>query len=596
MKKKRNFIGFVVVIALVCQVLFLDLGFAEGPAKGQPLFLEKIYPNGITWTPQIKNEGVVMTVSGVRGIVFHTEFGAGVVPSMNLLDEMGYPLADGRYSYELRANPIIDARVRKMLDNARDSEGRSMLMADLKEAGMLPSEALVQSGYFRVLNGKILVPSGSEETATLNRGISMSGTVQPLDQVINDDLIVTSSICVGFGCADGEVFGFDTLRLKENNTRLTFMDDSLDPFPRADWRIRANESSSGGADIFSIDYMGLDYTNGSETSPDMRTPFSIVAGAPNNSLYISSSGFIGNRTSTPAENFHIVGSDTPTVRLDQDASGGWTPQIWDVAGNESNFFIRDATGGSKLPFRIQPGAPTDSLTIKSDGKIGIGTWYPAHDLDVLLKTTSLVQLGNTDVDATNKAARMVVRHYNNAEEPVYLFGAASTSTNNYVALGGGSTLGNAATQIDLFTALNTTTPIGTSRLTILGSGYVGIGTQTPAYPLQMAGGAYTNGTRWYNVSSREFKDNIKGLKVEDAIETLQGLNPVTFSYKASPKENNVGFIAEEVPDLIAPKDRKGLCPMDIVAVLTKVVQELKARNEKLEQRVLALEGKGKMEE
>jgi hypothetical protein len=35
--------------------------------------------------------------------------------------------------------------------------------------------------------------------------------------------------------------------------------------------------------------------------------------------------------------------------------------------------------------------------------------------------------------------------------------------------------------------------------------------------------------------------------------------------------------------------------MDIVAVLTKVVQELKARNEMLEERLLALEGKGKTE-
>jgi hypothetical protein len=35
----------------------------------------------------------------------------------------------------------------------------------------------------------------------------------------------------------------------------------------------------------------------------------------------------------------------------------------------------------------------------------------------------------------------------------------------------------------------------------------------------------------------------------------------------------VGFIAEDVPDLVATKDRKGLSPMDIVAVLTKVVQE-----------------------
>jgi hypothetical protein len=101
----------------------------------------------------------------------------------------------------------------------------------------------------------------------------------------------------------------------------------------------------------------------------------------------------------------------------------------------------------------------------------------------------LVYLSNNTTDSTTKVSRMMLHHYTNAEEPVYLFGAASTSTNNFVAMGGGSTLGNAATQIDLFTAENTTTPVGTSRLTIIGNGYVGIGIQDPWYPLEMASGA-----------------------------------------------------------------------------------------------------------
>jgi hypothetical protein len=102
-------------------------------------------------------------------------------------------------------------------------------------------------------------------------------------------------------------------------------------------------------------------------------------------------------------------------------------------------------------------------------------------------------------------------------------------------------------------------------------------------------------------SSREYKDNIKDLKAEDAMNTLEGLTPVTFTYKEGNQEQHVGFIAEDVPDLVATKDRKGLSSMDIVSVLTKVVQEqqktindLQVKNsrlEQLEQRLLALEGK-----
>ena len=96
----------------------------------------------------------------------------------------------------------------------------------------------------------------------------------------------------------------------------------------------------------------------------------------------------------------------------------------------------------------------------------------------------LVYLSDNTTDNTTKVSRMVLNHYSNAEEPVYLFGAASTATNNFVAFGGGNTIGNAATQLDFFTAENPTTPVGTPRLTIIGNGYVGIGIQNPDVPLR----------------------------------------------------------------------------------------------------------------
>ncbi len=75
-------------------------------------------------------------------------------------------------------------------------------------------------------------------------------------------------------------------------------------------------------------------------------------------------------------------------------------------------------------------------------------------------------------------------------------------------------------------------------------------------------------------SSRELKENINNLTTEEAIETLEELNPIKFNYKADDqKETHLGFIAEEVPELVASQDRKELSPMDIVAVLTKVVKE-----------------------
>ena len=51
----------------------------------------------------------------------------------------------------------------------------------------------------------------------------------------------------------------------------------------------------------------------------------------------------------------------------------------------------------------------------------------------------------------------------------------------------------------------------------------------------------------------------------------------------------MGFIAEDVPELVATNDRKGLSALDITAVLTKVVQHLQTENDTLKKRLDALE-------
>ena len=69
------------------------------------------------------------------------------------------------------------------------------------------------------------------------------------------------------------------------------------------------------------------------------------------------------------------------------------------------------------------------------------------------------------------------------------------------------------------------------------------------------------------------KDNIKELSTEEAIEALEALAPVKYNYLTDEDDLYVGFIAEDVPELVASKDRKGMSAMDVVAVLTRVLQE-----------------------
>ena len=192
--------------------------------------------------------------------------------------------------------------------------------------------------------------------------LCLMGGFAQADIIHADDVIINGgSLCVGFDCVNGESFGSDTIRMKENNTRLHFDDTSVSAsFPNNDWRLIANDQSNGGANKFSI-----------QDATANREIAIFEAGARSNALVVESDGDVGFGTLNPAVDLHYVNGNTPTLRLDQDGSSGFSPQVWDVAGNEAGFFVRDATNGSALPFRIIPGASSQALVIDDDDDIGI---------------------------------------------------------------------------------------------------------------------------------------------------------------------------------------------------------------------------------
>lgn len=296
---------------------------------------------------------LVLSVSGPMGMIAQQKFSAGARPTFSVVDQNGNTLPDGRYNYEIKLIPRVDGETAKILKAARET-GDTGAVYRLRAENRIPSSGLVMSGSLFIANGAFVAP-GQEEPA--GDSVAAQGLESLLKDVLHyDDVIVTGSLCVGFDCVNGEAFGYDTVKLKENNLRLFFEDTSAGSFPTGDWRIRINDTTSGGASYFAVE----DGTNG-------RTPFRIETGSPNHSLYVEDYGRVGLGTSIPYVELHIVDGDTPTIRLDQDGSSGWTAQRWDIAGNETNFFIRDVTSGSRLPFQIFPGSDSQSLQIKPTG-------------------------------------------------------------------------------------------------------------------------------------------------------------------------------------------------------------------------------------
>ena len=310
--------------------------------------------------PARASSAMIRLVSPDGSISEHQYAQAADAASIDIHGLLGAAAVDGAWNYEVTFGQPLSEAARQAATVAR-AAGSSAATAGLPE----PLESV--SGGFSVVAGKIVDPALTESKVA-PRGKSSASSI---DQVIAGDLIVQGSACIGIDCVANEDFGFDTLRLKENNLRIKFDDTSTGAFPATDWQLTANDSTSGGLNRFSIE----DITAG-------NIPFTVVGNAPSNALYLAGDGKIGLRTTTPALDLQISTSNTPGIRIEQTNAGGFTAQTWDMAGNEANFFIRDVTGGSRLPFRIRPGAPTSAIDIAASGNVGIGTASPSAKLDV----------------------------------------------------------------------------------------------------------------------------------------------------------------------------------------------------------------------
>lgn len=360
--------------------------------------------------PTIEVQAFDLKIQAPNGESFEFRFDGRDIPYVEIAD-LGSGV-DGLYFFELVASPLLSNEARTWLKAQRDSM-TSVSIEALREKGFIGDTPLIMSGKFRVSNGAIWIPNTeleekfiadkkrtdlTDEKPVETGGILVNeSVVEDLDdpdraQVFATDVVVQGSLCTGFDCVNGESFGSDTLRLKENNLRIHFNDTSNSgSFPTADWRIVANDQTNGGANYLAF-----------EDSDAGTYPFRVLQGAGNNAIYVDAQGDVGLNTSNPVVELHISDGDSPTVRLEQNGSSGWQAQTWDVAGNETNFFIRDVTNGSELPFKIRPGADDNTLYLDTDSQVGIGT--SSVDAKFKIRTTtneSLMYVENARAGVTN---------------------------------------------------------------------------------------------------------------------------------------------------------------------------------------------------
>jgi hypothetical protein len=281
-------------------------------------------------------------------------------------------------------------------------------------------------------------------------------------------------------------------------------------------------------------------------------------------------GNVGIGTTAPAQALHIA---SPANQL----------RLSNILGNKMDLGVNEfglwlSNDNDQLIVQFNHSAPSDRLVVTNTG-VGIDTASPGGNLHIF---------GSAGADVFNAVGPDPSGSGNalNFGYSGFTFGSGSGFFN---VRPGGATAINPALY---FATANI------DRMLIDNQGFMGVHLDStlgpgfnPLHPIhsQTSGAHLTAGGIWTNASSRELKVRITPLDAEAALAALAQLEPVSFHYKLEPEDPHLGFLSEDVPELVANPDRKTLSPMDIVAVLTRAFQEQQKTIETLLARVEELE-------
>jgi hypothetical protein len=524
-----------------------------------PLVEMSLSPSRIEWhsaDPAAKIQRWVLTLSGPDELFLRREFKAGKAPFLSVFDSEGDLLPDGSYTWALKAisNDSVDPR--------RESGSFS-----IQEGSFVEAPRTTGSGAPK----PPLVPNIAESS------------------YIDGDLVVHGDACIGDSCSITDP-NFSALKLKSVQPNILFDDIALPEGPTSshDWALFVNYND---VDQFSI----VDFTNA-------RFPFSIAAGAPDNSLFVAGDGKVGLGTASPAERFHLFEDlDANTILLVENPNTGLSAAGVLRAKSDSAMVNFEAHGSGRTLSRFgQPLASwaeflqvtgnglimgtladkplilgtnnTNRLHITGAGNIGIGTATPLDKLDIQASADGAAPGRIGSSSATGYSGW----EYEDETGAVIAFAGLDNLSNRFRI--------NSISNHPIVLHTN-----GAEHVRIDSDGDVGINCDNPASDLVIASGFGCNppsssinaGSTSFTVSSsRTIKENLSTVKVPDILEKIAGVGVYTYDFIGGPQKR-IGLMAEDFHQIFQRGSDKTLDGQEVEMALWLAVQELTAQNKKL---------------
>ncbi len=470
--------------------------------------------------------------------------GIGVVHAESTVSPVWLPssdLADASYRFEVQ---LVDAGTGVIVDRL--------------------------AGFFTVKNGEVVVPGKREDRKI---GGLLPGLAETLGRFVKSalDFLVPDAEAADL-TASGSVPSvfFDDTEIGGTEWQIqgaqTYLDLNCDIEASSNLTIR--DLQGGSRNVFAACSSSNNLNSlGVDTSGDLHF-------ADNGMFFDRALKRLGINNTAPSYIIDAVG--TSRIILRQSTAGAAKSVAMRVDGTAIDLHAQN----SDLWIRADLPAPAHNISMLSS-RVGIGTTSPLYKVSVNGDNSnrSTLHFTNTGTDVGGWLTSVSDNNFFVSSGAMWDTAAGGwvqkSPDGKAVMAGSGGSGYRIITRQDCAVG---TVCLPSTRLTIDFTG-----------KLTLGAGAYSDGASWFDASSREYKDNVRELSSAQAVEALEGLNPVTFSYKTNPEEQHVGFIAEDVPALVATGDRKGLSTMDIVAVLTKVVKEQQALIQEKDARIEKLE-------